>query len=186
MAGTIRSYGTRSMAPGMKGFARRTLRAKGSYRALTAEGYTKKRTGATYPLSLNLDQLPNTIAQIIHNVSLRPAAVEVGKLVYDNKINQALTMKLGEEYKSMFQPWLKDIVNPRNFTGGPTIQALHGMLETLRSNIQVSLIGLNPSTPLKHGPTALSSSVAEVGAGPFIKQRCGALVKSMTRQGSPS
>jgi GNAT superfamily N-acetyltransferase len=141
------------------------LMGEGFYRSMTAEGYTKKRTGALYPLALNLDQLPNTIAQIIHNVALRPAAVEVGKLVYDTKLNQSLKMKLGEEYANMFQPWLKDIVNSRNFSANKTLNTLFRSMDLLRSNIQVSLIGLNPSTVLKHGPTAMASSIAELGVG---------------------
>lgn len=146
------------------------LEGAGYIRATTAAGYTKKRTGAVYPLSLDLDSLPNQIKQIIHDTSYRPAIIEAGKIFYDNKIKNEFKKHLGAEYADMFVPWLKDVANTQNFaTGGKVTRQFMAFSDFMRQNAITTLVGLNPSTVLKHTPTALMSSMAEVGPRNFLK-----------------
>lgn len=146
------------------------LQGQGYIRATTAAGYTKKRTGAIYPLSLDLDRLPNQIKQVIHDISMRPAVINAGKILYDREINTAFKKYLGKEYADMFVPWLKDVANAQNFhTGGQASKMFSQVSDFIRQNIVSSLVGLNPGTFLKHTPTAIASSMAEIGPARLSK-----------------
>lgn len=146
------------------------LEGAGYIRATTAAGYTKKRTGAVYPLSLDLDALPNTMKQIIHDTSYRPAVIQAGKIFYDNKIKAEFAKHLGAEYADMFVPWLKDVANAQNFANGSKGARLWmGVSDFIRQNAITTLVGFNPGTVMKHTPTALASSMAEVGPKSFLK-----------------
>lgn len=149
--------------------AKTDLEGAGYIRATTAAGYTKKRTGAVYPLSLDLDALPNQIRQIIHDTSYRPAVIEAGKIFYDNKIKNEFKKHLGAEYSDMFVPWLKDVANTQNYYASKATKWFIGVSDFMRQNAVTTLVGLNPSTVLKHTPTALMSSMAEVGPKNFLK-----------------
>lgn len=150
--------------------AKNDLEGAGYIRATTAAGYTKKRTGATYPLSLDLDSLPNSMRQIIHDTSYRPAIIEAGKIFYDNKIKNEFKKHLGAEYADMFVPWLKDVANAQNFASGSKATKMFSQFsDFMRQNAITTLVGLNPSTVMKHTPTALMSSMAEVGPKQFLK-----------------
>lgn len=148
-------------------FAKDFLEGQGYVKATTAAGYTNARTGAIYPLSLNLDQLPNQINQIIHDISLRPAVIQASKIVYNKKLMNVMKAKLGEEYAGMLQPWLKDIVNTQNYSSNKVMAELEKFSNFIMQNAGTTLIGLNPTTVMKHTPTAFSSSLAEVGAKTF-------------------
>lgn len=149
--------------------AKNDLEGAGYIRATTAAGYTKKRTGAIYPLSLDLDALPNQIRQIIHDISFRPAIIEAGKVFYDNKIKNEFKKHLGAEYSDMFVPWLKDVANTQNYFTSKAAKMFSGFSDFMRQNAITTLVGLNPSTFLKHTPTAVASSIAEVGPARFLK-----------------
>ena len=143
--------------------AKNDLEGQGYVRATTAAGYTKQRTGAVYPLSMDLDGLPNVMRQIIHDTAMRPAIVEVGKIFYDNKINNELRKHLGQEYADMFVPWLKDVANTQNYSASKLSAEFTKFSDFMRQNAITTLVGFNPSTVLKHTPTAIASSLAEVG-----------------------
>ena len=145
------------------------LEGQGYVRATTAAGYTKKRTGAIYPLSMDLDGLPNVIKQIIHDTAMRPAIIQAGKIFYDNKIKNEFKKHLGAEYADMFTPWLKDVANTQNYSGGKLSHEFMAFSDFMRQNAVTTLVGLNPSTVMKHTPTAVASSLAEVGPKAFLR-----------------
>ena len=144
------------------------LEGEGYVRATTPAGYTKKRTGATYPLSLDLDSLPNQLRQVIHDISLRPAVLQAAKIFYDKNIMASMSRHLGPEYANMFVPWLRDVANVQNYM--PQAMKDFGYWSDFaRQNAITTLVGFNIGTALKHTPTALISSMAEVGPANFLK-----------------
>lgn len=143
------------------------LEGEGYVRATTPAGYTKARTGATYPLSLDLDSFPNQLKQMIHDISLRPAVVNAGKILYDKGLHAEMVKHLGKEYADMFIPWLRDVANTQNYISA-TAKEFNWWSDFARQNAITTLVGLNPGTFLKHTPTALISSMAEVGPIKFL------------------
>lgn len=143
------------------------LEGEGYYRATTPAGYTKSRTGAIYPLDLSLDALPNTLRQIIHDISFRPAVIQAGKIFYDKQIMAELKSRLGKEYADMFVPWLRDVANVQNFMSAAE-KDFNKFSDFMRQNAITTLVGLNVGTFMKHTPTAIASSMAEVGPVDFL------------------
>ncbi len=150
------------------------LEGEGYVRATTPAGYTKARTGAMYPLSLDLDSFPNQLRQVIHDISFRPAVIQAAKILYDKRINTEFKKHLGKEYADMFVPWLRDVANVQNFMSSAQ-KDFARFSDFMRQNAVTTLVGFNVGTAMKHTPTALISSMAEVGPANFLKAMRGLL-----------
>lgn len=137
-------------------------------RATTPAGYTKARTGYAAPLALDLDMMPVRMRQMIHDIAFRPSVIQAGKIFYDHEVRAAITKHYGAEYTKMLVPYLRDVANAANYRNDVQ-QVFTRFSEHVRQNIIATLIGLNPGTVLKHGPTAAVNSMTEVGMVPFLK-----------------
>jgi hypothetical protein len=142
--------------------------AKEYVRAGTSAGYTKERTNYIAPLSLDLDAIPSRLYQEIHDISFREAVVNASKVLYHPRFLNAVTKHYGKEYSDLFIPWLQDVANSAN-----VMSANQGAMliasEFMRQNLIGALIGFNPRTVEKHGPTALINSMFQVGGVEFLK-----------------
>jgi len=138
------------------------------HRATTPAGYTKSRTGYAAPLALDLDMMPVRMRQMLHDIAFRTPVIQAGKIFYDPSIRAAITKHFGTEYREMLIPYLRDVANAANYRSDAQWVGTQ-VSEFLRQNIIATLIGLNPGTVLKHGPTAAINSVSEVGAMNFLR-----------------
>lgn len=133
----------------------------------TANGYTKKRSGAAYPLDLNPDMTPVRMNQMIHDIAFRQFILETQKLFKDPTLSNKITGHYGAEYngRNFLMPWLRDIAGQESI---PSQAARSGrnVSEMLRQNVISTYIGFNPFTAFKHGPTALVMSMKAPGVGP--------------------
>jgi hypothetical protein len=137
------------------------------FHASTANGYTKKRTGATYPLDLNFDVVPARIRQMIHDIAFRETVLETQK-VFDNRAFQAeVTKHYGPIYTDLLMPYLRGIAGAESINSRAQSMAAK-VSEYFRQNVISTLIGFNPYTALKHGPTAWVMSMREVGGKDFL------------------
>lgn len=133
-----------------------------------ANGYTKKRTGKIYPLSLDYDQIPLKMNQMIHDIAFRRQFVEIQKLIKDKGLRADITKHYHRDYVDMLDDFLKDIAGGANYDShvwGKFAQAS----EFTRQNVVGTVIDFNPYTVMKHGPTAWVNSMYEAGAGAFVK-----------------
>ena len=138
-------------------------------RATTANGYTKSRVaGNVGPLALDMDMLPGRIGQMLHDIAMRPAIINASKVFYDEKIRSAIRKHYGDEYRDQMIPYLKAVANSAN-DQSKAQRAANMWMEKIRQNVIFSLVGLNPGTVLKHAPTALITSMKEVGGKEFLK-----------------
>jgi hypothetical protein len=137
-------------------------------RASTPAGYTQSRTGAVYPLSLDLDRMPMRLAEMIHDTEMRPAVLNAAKILYDPKVQSAVNRFYGLEYRNLLEPYLEGVANSaiRNTRAMATENAYSNFF---RQNVIATLVGLNPGTVLKHAPTAAVLSMREVGVKNFAK-----------------
>lgn len=137
------------------------------FRATTPAGYTKSRTAYVAPLALNLDQMPVRMAQMLHDVGLREAVVNASKIFYDKDIREAIYKYYGVEYRDGMIPYLQAVANSANqMTESQRVMSVAS--EFIRQNTITTLIGLNPGTVMKHGPSALVTSMREVGSVEFM------------------
>jgi len=154
--------------PSKKLVGKNALEQEGYIRATTANGYTQKRTGYAGPMALDLDQLPGRISQMIHDIEMRPAVLNASKIFYDKDFRSAVFKHFGAEWRDMFVPYLVDVANSANYL--PKDQRLGIQAsEFIRQNMISTLVGMNPGTVMKHGPTALAQSLHEVGSVNFLK-----------------
>lgn len=138
------------------------------HRASTPAGYTKSRTAYSAPMSLDLDMLPVRMRQMLHDIAMRPAVINASKIFYDKDVRAAIQKHYGSEYKELLIPYLKDVANSANFRDDAS-RTFANASEFIRQNMISTLIGLNPGTVMKHGPTAAINSMTEVGIGNFAK-----------------
>lgn len=144
------------------------LEQEGFVRATTGNGYTQKRTGYSAPMALDLDMLPARMKQMVHDVAMRPSVINASKIFYDKDIRAAIGKHFGNEWRDMLVPYLVDVANSANYM--PKQQRIFAQAsEFIRQNMVSTLVGLNPGTVLKHGPTALVQSLHEVGPINFLR-----------------
>jgi hypothetical protein len=137
-------------------------------RATTPAGYTKSRTGYAAPMALDLDHLPSRIAQMLHDVAMRPAIINASKIFLDHDIRNAFKARFGPEMVDLLVPYLRSVANSANYMS--KAQKMGAQLgEFVRQNLVSTLVGFNPGTLMKHTPTALVQSMGEVGPVNFLK-----------------
>ena len=148
------------------------------FRATTPNGYTKKRTGGVYVVSLDLRLTISRMRQMIYDTEMREAIINAGKFFSDTKLRDAIRKHsaFGEEVVDQMEDYLKDVANQSNVD-----DESGAFLETLRQNAISGVIGLNPGTVLKHAPTAFVQSVQEAGALKFMKEYAFAAKNLFTR-----
>jgi hypothetical protein len=147
----------------------RGIEEEGFYRATTPQGYTKGRTGYIAPVELNLDIVPARMKQMIHDIAMRPAVLQLSKVFYDPGFKRDMIKHFGQHQAEEMIPFLRDIANASNFKSLSESMG-NQALEFFRQNTIATLIGLNPSTVLKHGPTAAINSLTEVGPVNFARE----------------
>lgn len=145
------------------------LEQPGFYRATTPQGYTKGRTGYIAPVELSLDVVPERMRQMLHDIAMRPAVIQLSKIFYDKRFQQAMIGHFGRHQAGEMIPFLQDIANAANFK---SMEASYKdkALEYFRQNTIATLIGLNPGTVMKHGATAAFNSMTEVGPLNFARE----------------
>ena len=142
------------------------------YHSATANGYTKSRTGAIYPLDLRFDMTPNSLRQMIHDIAFREVVLESQKIFADRRFQSDVAKYYGREYADGLMPYLKRIAGSAGSASRNEARA-NSFLEKFRSNIISTYIAGNVGTIAKHGPTAWVWSMKEAGIVPFMRARFG-------------
>lgn len=137
-------------------------------RASTPQGYTKARTGYSAPIALDMDMMPVRLRQMLHDIAMRPSVINASKIFYDKDVRSAMTKHYGREYTQLMVPYLRDVANAANFKSDAQKVGVQAS-EFIRQNMIATLIGFNPGTVLKHGPTAAVNSLHEVGTMNFLR-----------------
>lgn len=142
------------------------LMQKNFFRSTTANGHVMRRTGAVYALDLGLDSTASVMKRQIYDLAMRPGLIEASKFLKDRQIRTAITRHMGKEITDLIDPYLEDVANASNNNDAAANMALR-IWNGFRSNVIGTMIGFNPGTVLKHGPTALVQSITEVGGKDF-------------------
>lgn len=167
-------YDTERPGESKKLIGKDPLEGEGYYKATTPQGYTKGRTGYIAPVELNLDVVPQRMKQMIHDIAMRPAVLEMSKVFRDPEFNRNSMKHLGPIRTKEFNSFLNDVAQSANFQSNMAATASEA-LEFFRQNTIATLIGFNPGTVMKHGTTALVNSMTEVGITNFAKEMAGVI-----------
>lgn len=135
----------------------------GYTRATTAHGNTISRVGGTRPISIDLDIAPWKIGQTIHDIAMREAIMDADRLLNDTAVKKAMDDVFGPEYRKMMRPWLQNMANSRNIDDA-AMGFWNRVINIAKTNTVIVGIGFRPMTMIKHGTTALSNSISELGA----------------------
>lgn len=144
------------------------LDSKYNFRATTFAGHTKRRTNYAAPLSLDLNHTIMRMAQMLNDLAMRPSITEAAKIFYDPKFKKDMAKYMGKHYEEMLIPYLRDVA-ATGYYRSDLEKVGATQLEFYRRNAMATLVGLNPGTVLKHGPTAWANSMIEVGSGRYLK-----------------
>ncbi len=138
-------------------------------RATTPKGHTIARVDYVgEPLSLNPDIVHWKLGQAIHDLAYREAIVQADKLLGDRQVMGRMDETVGKAQRLQLDRWLQGIANAPNIdTRG--LGAMDAFLHKLRLNSMVVGIGFRATTMLKHGVTALSNSIGELGPAWMLK-----------------
>jgi hypothetical protein len=138
------------------------------FHGVTANGYTKKRTGAIYPLNLDYNMIPSRIRQMVHDINFREPILNSQKLFANKLFKEDVSKYYGKEYADGLMPYLKHLAGAEGIRSSATAWADAFVGKSVQ-DIVSTYIGFNPFTMAKHGPTALVMSMNEVGKGAFLK-----------------
>jgi predicted protein tyrosine phosphatase len=130
----------------------------GFYRATTNQAWSKQRTGAVYPVALDLDAIPIRMKQMIHDIATRPAVIQLSKFMYDDKFTQAIADHMGREYADLMVPFLRDFAGSTNYVS-PVARTFGEAVSALTHNMVSTFIDMNPATIGKHGLTVMFNSM---------------------------
>lgn len=135
----------------------------GYSRATTPHGNTISRVGGERPISIDLDIAPWKIGQTIHDIAMREALMDADRLLSHPDVKKAMDDVMGPEYRKLMRPWLQTIANSRNIDDA-ALSTWNRILSTARTNVVMVGIGFRAMTAVKHGTTALSNSIGELGS----------------------
>jgi hypothetical protein len=129
---------------------------------MTSNGYTKSRTGAVYPVDLGFGSLPGRLSQMIHDITHREIVLDAQKVLKNPRFLNAVTEHYGKEYSDLMVPFLRDMAGQAAMPSANWAR-MEQWSEYLRGNAMSTYIGFNPSTPMKHAPTAFFMSLRAGG-----------------------
>ena len=155
---------------------------QGYYRATTPHSYAYARTGFVGPVQLDFDIVPLRIREMIHDINVRPALIDAADVIYNKEFRQAYRERMGEFADAQLEPWLHAVANSVRHDYQMSHSALK-WVEFMRKNLINTLIGFNPNTVMKHGPTAFVNSLTEAGIDKqkFLKYT-GMMLNPVTRK----
>lgn len=129
---------------------------------MTSNGYTRSRTKAIYPVDLSFGMLPSRLAQMIHDITHREVILDAQKIMKNPRFLNAVTEHYGKEYSDLMVPFLRDMAGQQAMPSANWAR-MESTSEWLRGNAMSTYIGFNPSTPMKHAPTAFFMSLRAGG-----------------------
>jgi hypothetical protein len=114
------------------------------FRAATAKGYLKERTGYVdfVDISTSLEQAAGTMQQTIHDIAFRDSLIQAGRVFYDKGIRAAIRKHYGAEYEAQLVPWLRRIAHQFS-TDDSSIAGYNDFMRRVRINLVGHALPLN-------------------------------------------
>lgn len=132
----------------------------------TAHGHLKNRTGAAYPVSLDLDVIRRHLRQATHDLAFREAVQGAGRMFMDPEVQAELKNRLGVDKTREILTWLKDIGGAR----GIDDNAMLALFRFLKGNAATALLSgastaIGNLANLAAAPTSTKLKTKHLAAG---------------------
>ncbi len=129
-------------------------------RAMTRHGHTTERTDTGgKPIKLELSGLTEHMTNVVHDLAFRPALIDVGRLVNDKAVREAIERSVGREYYRQLNPWLVSMASDRRDYANP----VEGLLGRARMSATVVNMGWKLTTAITQ-VLGFTVSLKELGA----------------------
>lgn len=135
---------------------------------LPSSNYMKARTKFAAPIDMSLDMVYTRLRQMAHDLAFRDPLVDFQKVLLHPDVVDAINTKYGPEYVNTIREHIKAVAGQET-GGGSGMRTLTNFINYLSNAQQISLIGFNPGTVLKHGGTAMFHSMQTVGPLNFLR-----------------
>lgn len=115
-------------------------------RSMTRHGHTNERSNTgSKPLKLELTGLTEHLSNVVHDLTHRKAVIDVGRLLFDKEIQEAIEGAVGREGYRQLKPWINSIANDRNTEPANMVFAA---LSRARTGATVVNLGLKTTSAL--------------------------------------
>lgn len=148
--------------------AKNSIYEDGHQRITTPHSYTKSRTGYTGYLDLDMSLFASELATQVHDLAFRSSVRQVEKLFNNPNLMMKMRQTWSDEYAALADGWLRDIANATT-VDDTYAKGLVQAAAQFRKNVVSAFVGFNVGTAEKHGLSALSMSIREVGLKDFSK-----------------
>jgi hypothetical protein len=146
------------------------IEQQGYFSPSTPQGYLRQRTGYAGPLDLDLRFTPVRMHQMIHDIAMRPAVIQVSKFFMNKEFESMIRRYYGSNQLVEMKQFLADMANSANhhsFYDSQWTRAGNYLVD----NMVATLVATNLfSTVPKHGITAAFNSMNQVGYKPVLKE----------------
>lgn len=127
---------------------------------MTKKGHLKERKGTGgQPLNLSTSVISNHIYQVIHDLTHREAAIDVLKLIRDERVQDAIISRAGKQAYRVLTPWLQRVVNERKVVESPVTR----FFGRVRANSSIVIMGLKVTTAIQQ-PLGYLTTIDAIGA----------------------
>lgn len=123
--------------------------------------FTKQRTKAYYPLSLDLGQLKRQLSTVQKVAYMMPTMYQAGKIFDHPTFRQALETRRPGAMREVIVPWFKDVTGQTYTTDGTGLanKTFARTVDTLRKNARVVQLFWNTGTWAKHYAGLLTATL---------------------------
>lgn len=132
-------------------------------RAMTPHGHLVERTGAQFPISLNIMRMPGHVAQVIHDTTHREAVINAWRFLTDPEIAAEIKHRVGLPHYRMMLERVRRIANARGM-----LDYDGDWLGWGEAQLAASLMGWKVTTATQNFANVAVAKTA-VGAVPFAQ-----------------
>lgn len=118
-------------------------------------------SGIAPPVLLSMSVVTRHMADVIHDITHREAAIQVSKILADRKVRRAIDDGIGREYRKALEGWLDDFVRPAA-AQSRSLPAIAALARHLRRAIVPAGPGQGVRAALA-GPLGLEKLTARIG-----------------------
>lgn len=116
----------------------KNLLAAGGYKASTKSAASNVRTGAKYPVLLNMGVLDSHVNDVIHDITHREPVRDVRRIINSPEFKNTVDKTLGKSYYNhVFKDWIEWNARPRY----QNTSAIDNFIDILRKNVSIATMG---------------------------------------------
>lgn len=128
-----------------KAMAEELMGGRNFMHAMTKHGHNQERTKKgldNAPLLLSMSVVPEHVYNVVHDLCYRPAVIDVGRVIRNKQVRNAVERYVGRETYQLLKPWLVDCANERS----APLSDLNAFSNWARAHTSIFTMGLKATT----------------------------------------